>query len=210
MFVAAEGRAVLLGVSQQHLASLSAAHEPFVYAGSIGPLDLTADRATQWERIGQTLAARFELRGLFGVDAIVADRQVWPVEVNPRYPASAEVWDMATGESAIKLHIDACLHGRLPSCLPGVSHVCGKQIVFAQEQICVAQACSDAWLSEALDDAAPRWADIPRPGMVIGRGEPILTTLARGTTAQAVSARLTAQSRTVIAMLEDSAARVGQ
>src|SRR5262245_15365749 len=37
------------------------------------------------------------MRGLFGVDGVLCEGAFWPVEVNPRYTASVEVLERATG-----------------------------------------------------------------------------------------------------------------
>src|SRR5207249_9264748 len=64
---------------------------PFHYCGSIGPLPLSESLWRKFWRIGTVLAKAFRLRGLFGVDCVLRDGIPWPVEVNPRYPASVEV-----------------------------------------------------------------------------------------------------------------------
>jgi predicted ATP-grasp superfamily ATP-dependent carboligase len=58
--------------------------------------------------IGDVLAERFELVGLFGVDFVLNGDEVWTVEVNPRYTASVEIIERATGVRAIELHARAC------------------------------------------------------------------------------------------------------
>jgi predicted ATP-grasp superfamily ATP-dependent carboligase len=99
VYVAAGGKATLVGATEQLLARDGPAEGAFRYAGSVGPLPLAATCRQIFERIGQALAREFALVGLFGVDAIVAGDRVWPVEVNPRYPASVEVleWALACG-----------------------------------------------------------------------------------------------------------------
>jgi predicted ATP-grasp superfamily ATP-dependent carboligase len=99
VYVAADGKATLVGVTEQLLACDVPSGGAFRYAGSVGPLPLAATCRQIFERIGQALAREFALVGLFGVDAIVAGDRVWPVEVNPRYPASVEVleWALACG-----------------------------------------------------------------------------------------------------------------
>ncbi len=73
----------------------------FCYAGSVGPVEPQTHLDAQWERIGSTIARRFRLVGLFGVDAILDGHTVWPIEVNPRYPASVEVLERALGIQAM-------------------------------------------------------------------------------------------------------------
>jgi predicted ATP-grasp superfamily ATP-dependent carboligase len=120
VYVAADGEAVLLGVSRQligndwqlALAELSgrtnllrslledpnmhASTASFRYTGSIGPLLLDSDRYHKLQRIGATLSSACGFAGLFGVDAILDAEDVWPVEINPRYTASIEVLERAS------------------------------------------------------------------------------------------------------------------
>src|SRR5262249_36054714 len=90
LFVASQSRASLLGVTRQLVGQAWLHAGPFQYCGSIGPLTLDPSMEHAWLRLGNALAAGFQLQGLFGVDCIVRDQIPWPVEVNPRYTASVE------------------------------------------------------------------------------------------------------------------------
>ena len=89
LYVASPGNARLLGVTRQLIGcswcglTEGAAHR-FRYYGSIGPLQLAPPLETRFEQLGNVLAAAFTLQGLFGVDAILANDEIWPVEVNPQ------------------------------------------------------------------------------------------------------------------------------
>ncbi|MEM1099057.1 MAG: ATP-grasp domain-containing protein [Planctomycetota bacterium] len=94
---------VLLGVTEQLVGDEKLGADPgfaswYGYVGSIGPVALTkADRAAL-SHLGVVLTQRCDLRGVFGVD-LIRDRKGrwWPVEVNPRWPASALVLERAGG-----------------------------------------------------------------------------------------------------------------
>ena len=43
----------------------------------------------------------FGLAGWFGVDFILRDGIPWPVEINPRYTASVEIHELASGRSLL-------------------------------------------------------------------------------------------------------------
>ncbi len=105
VFTADGWSARLLGVTEQ-LIGLDAmganGRRPFRYCGSIGPLPMDATQRAALSHLGVVLTQRFDLRGLFGVDAILDDKgRVHPVEVNPRYTASVEVLEQATGLVAL-------------------------------------------------------------------------------------------------------------
>lgn len=167
--------ACLLGVSRQLVGEAFLNAPAFAYCGSIGPLTLSEPEREQWQRIGSTLAAGFDLQGLFCVDAILRNGTVYPVEVNPRYSASVEVLEMAAGLPVIAMHRDACT-GTLPA-LPGVtpSTCLAKAYLFAGETL---RRPDD--LREIYDQGQqiPRTADIPAPGSVIEKGQPLMTVFA--------------------------------
>jgi uncharacterized protein len=208
IFVAARGRAHLLGATEQLIGAAWCGAGEFAYAGSIGPLALSTPQRSQLEDIGHVVAARFELTGLFGVDAIVDERHVWPVEVNPRYTASVEVIEHAASVPAIELHAAACRDGALPDAPapPPCGRVYGKAIVFARR--------GGRFLPPLAREAASAgewswspWADSPEAGSQIAAGHPILTARAAGTSRDEVLDRLRELVNTVYQALASAALR---
>jgi predicted ATP-grasp superfamily ATP-dependent carboligase len=191
--VAAGGTAVLLGVTRQLVGTSWTGAQPFSYAGSLGPLSLPPDQDAAFRQIGDCLAAEFRLTGLFGVDAIVNDEGVWPVEVNPRYPASAEVLERAGRFSAVRLHAEACRSAALPPPLEYGHRVAGKAIVFAAAEVEVTEALVDWAEGENRGRAWPAVADLPHPGSRLPQGGPVLTVLCEGTELPDVEAQLRRQ-----------------
>jgi predicted ATP-grasp superfamily ATP-dependent carboligase len=162
----------------------------FCYAGSIGPIDCTAATRSTWRRIGEALAGEFDLRGLFGVDA-VQDRggRIWPVEVNPRLVASVEVLERAGGWAALADHVRACRDGVLAA-PPRGQCCCGKAIVYADANIAVGPELA-AWIAaQNCGVSWPNVADIPATGQAVRRGWPVLTVMAQGRDERAVAGTL--------------------
>ncbi|MBI3838218.1 MAG: ATP-grasp domain-containing protein [Planctomycetia bacterium] len=178
VYVAAGGDAVLLGITRQLIGVAWTGANGFRYCGSIGPLALAAGVETSFAKIGGVLARAFHLVGLFGVDAIVNEQGVWPVEVNPRYTASTELLEWAAGLHAIDVHLTACEEGRVPSvAIQPQQRLFGKAILFASEQFVVsAELCS--FLLKRHDQRPPAMADIPVVGTTIEAGWPIVTVFA--------------------------------
>ncbi len=109
---------------------------PFHYCGSIGPLAVNGALQQRIEQIGQVLVEQFGLRGLFGVDLIIDADGPYPVEVNPRYTASMEVLEYATGLRVMDLHGRAFDHwNETPTAFITKDElskrVVGKAIIFA-------------------------------------------------------------------------------
>jgi predicted ATP-grasp superfamily ATP-dependent carboligase len=183
----------LLGLTRQLVGRDWLHAGPFSYCGSVGPLPLTSDETKALERLGNTLAAGCGLRGLFGVDGIWRRGALWPVEVNPRYTASVEVIEYATGLRALTWHGLVFEGGRLPrEPVPGPADVVGKAIVFAREAIDFpvdgpwSKSLSSPWPVDEL----PAFADIPVAGTTVAAGHPVLTVFARAATADACETAL--------------------
>jgi predicted ATP-grasp superfamily ATP-dependent carboligase len=97
-----------VGISRQ-LVGWDALNAPeFAWCGSVGPAALDVPTEHMIRRIGNVLMWKFQLRGLFGCDFIVdSEGSPWLVEVNPRYPASAEIFELACGFTLLRSHAAA-------------------------------------------------------------------------------------------------------
>ncbi|MGH7202467.1 MAG: ATP-grasp domain-containing protein [Planctomycetaceae bacterium] len=228
VFVAFPAAAVLAGVTAQEIGCEPLGARGFTYCGSAGPLRIeTRDerresRARTVQRrepensgsglstlrsglssIGQTLHERCGLRGLFGCDFIhdAASDCVWLVEVNPRYTASVEVIEHATGVSLLDLHRVACrfagsMTGASPQAPDDVTHwripapgrYVQKAILFAERDLIV--PCLDALRTWDRALRMPHLADVPAAGERIRAGHPICTVLAAGAGAEECAAAL--------------------
>jgi predicted ATP-grasp superfamily ATP-dependent carboligase len=179
VFVGAIGRAVLLGVTWQLVGEGWTGAAEFAYAGSIGPIELCPELESQWNRIGDCIAASFSLTGLFGVDAILDGQTVWPIEINPRYPASVEVLERGRGIQAMRFHAEACCEKQLPHVVPRAGGgLCGKAILYAPADGTLppgfqvfAQAQMEPW-------PWPDLADVPEVGSLLRRRSPVATVFA--------------------------------
>jgi predicted ATP-grasp superfamily ATP-dependent carboligase len=205
VYVAAKGRAELVGVTAQLIGAEWTGGRDWWYCGSIGPLALSDAALGTCRRIGSCLAERFALVGLFGVDLVLdASERIWPIEVNPRYTASVEVLERAAGVPAIAAHVAACCEGRLPEPIDlAGSHdrFCGKAIVYAEAETTIGRAFAEAALNIAGRDPWPRLADIPAAGTTIHPGEPILTVLTDGENMPEVEGKLRRRAAAVRRMM---------
>ena len=188
-----DGSSLFLGATRQ-LIGISWLHAgSFRYCGNVGPLRLTASLRAQLELLGRVLTEAFSLRGLFGVDFILKDEVVWPIEVNPRYTAGVEILERASGSSLFSYHAKAFERpGRLPieempppspqSAIrnPQSAIVHGKAILFARGPLVFPSEgpWQDSLRKEWSEATAPDFADIPHPQTQIARGQPILTVFA--------------------------------
>jgi predicted ATP-grasp superfamily ATP-dependent carboligase len=178
VYVGMEGSACCLGATRQLVGEEWLHAAPFHHCGSVGPLRLDAAVQTTLDRIGNVLTSHCHLRGLFGVDFILADGIPWPVEINPRYTASVEVLEYALGIQAISWHRAAFDTGMTIPCFPeGKRPVIGKAIIFAKSSREFPQ--EGPWartlVRSKLFEEMPDFADIPAAGSRIECGRPILT-----------------------------------
>jgi predicted ATP-grasp superfamily ATP-dependent carboligase len=169
-----------------------AAGRPYAYRGGLAPLPIAPRLRAILERLGRALHEVFGLRGLFGVDLIVRDGVPWVLEVNPRYTASVELYEHATGRALLAEHARAfgvepppgppAPREPRPACV-------GKLIVYTREALrwsgpAALRSMSDPW-------RLPRHADIPAtPGMPFHPNDPVLTLLEAGDGPAVVARRL--------------------
>ena len=146
---------------------------PFRYAGNIGPAEISDAVRDNLHRIGSAIGHGCGLLGLFGVDFILADGRPWLVEVNPRYTASIEVFELATGRPFLSEHaaaFDGSIVVSPGAVLPG--RMVGKGILYASHDLVVPNL-------DALDKSI-RIADVPHAGEVIQKGWPVSDDSCRG------------------------------
>lgn len=185
----------------------------FRYAGSVGPLAFDRSLAERLERAAVAVARDFEIAGLFGLDFVIApDGEPWFVELNPRYTASVEVIERATGEALIAKHV-ACFDetGNVASqCLAPLScasaaRAWGKAILWADRPRRVrVRLLPELALGGELEPGFAL-ADVPAPGEAIQEGYPIATVLVSRSTPAEVLADLPAAARAARRLLLDAA-----
>jgi hypothetical protein len=182
---------------------------PFGYRGSIGPWPVGASLAARLHAIGDLLASVFGLAGWFGVDYVLRDEVPWPVEINPRYTASVEVHELATGCSLLAEHRRVCEGGSVEadtqvSAGASRSNWVAKRIIHAPTRLLAPPI--------PLGDNEPNrpaWfrsiADVPPPGTRFEPGDPVATLLTAGTTARDCWRRMLQLERVFLNRLGDAA-----
>jgi uncharacterized protein len=182
----------LIGLTRQLTGLPEAGCSGFRYCGSVGPLTPVDLSPRTFELAGQTgtaLADATGIRGLFGCDFLWNARAgtLHVCEVNPRYTASAEVFESSGTASLLGLHVGAC-RGKLPELrrtqpvTDGRARYSGKLICFAKRQFPAADLNQ---LSGKI-----QIADIPSADLEIPTGHPICTVLATGKSEAVVRSRL--------------------
>ena len=132
------------------------------FAGSITPFShpLAGEMIACAERI----AAASGCVGSVGID-FMAGEKPWAIEINPRFQATLDTVEMATGENVFAMHVDAC-RGVLPAARPAARRVGVRRILFAER---------DMRLDADLSALAPHVADIPWPGTEFEEGHAVVS-----------------------------------
>jgi uncharacterized protein len=193
LYLATSVGTVLVGVTRQLIGESRLSARPFAYCGSLGPLQVAQPLGEKMAECGRVIGRAFGLRGLFGVDFLLDDAgRAWLTEVNPRYTASVEVFELALGLPLLAGHIRAAvefadenrsrqladdLQERLETARRSSGgRMCGKAIVYAPFTL-RAPSLADLGRRPAWSATRARLADRPRPGALVPAGAPFCTVL---------------------------------
>jgi uncharacterized protein len=158
-------RATVLGLTEQ-------LHRPrgFQWMGNVSPPRLPAPELSrldgQLRAVCDEVAARFGVRGAFGVDAIWDGRHAWVLEVNPRPPGGLELFGPGTFEALVRGARGLGLPR--PGTPPATRCAKVKLVLFAARD---ARAPEPGWWPAGLV------RDVPHAGETIRRGAPVCTLL---------------------------------
>jgi predicted ATP-grasp superfamily ATP-dependent carboligase len=191
VYLAANGKSALLGMTRQLLGISWLGTQGFAYCGSVGPVKLLERERSELLLIGNVLAEQFGLVGLFGVDLV--RRAIEPVEseqlafavieVNPRYTASVEVLERSLNFSAIAGHANACHLGLLPTEeLPASTpeRTLAKGILFTRRAATFHPIVAEYIRQQNSEPLLPTIADLPHIGAPLASGSPVVTLFASG------------------------------
>lgn len=192
--VAGREGTLFVGTSRQLVGVAALGASRYGYCGSLGPLELSAEMTDTIRRIGEAIAADCGLRGVFGCDFIVTKGRPLLVEVNPRYPASFEIFERARGVALLPAHRAAFekhqAHGQRPVGYPAApsGRIVAKAILYAPRAIDVPDLSRFPMASSVWD--LPFVADRPAAGTHVAKGHPVCTIMADGTGERECAERL--------------------
>jgi predicted ATP-grasp superfamily ATP-dependent carboligase len=170
-FSVIDGEVFWIGASEQWIGRDWGAPQEFQYAGSLAPLLLSETEEAALLQLAKKLATATGLRGLCGLDLIRNEQGLWLIEVNPRYTASIELFELLSTRCLIAEHC-----GVIPSRQqPRPSTVAAKLIVYAKQPGTCGNQLHNR-LSGLLHDGIT-YSDVPRLGTQFERGNPICTLL---------------------------------
>ena len=179
-----------IGVTRQLIGEAASNAKEFQWSGNIGPATLSVPVEHKMRRVGNILKWKFGLTGLFGVDFLVTeDEKIFVTEVNPRYPASLDLLEFATGQALFEAHA-RCFREEIAQ--SAWSHdpsedFFGRAILYASADFTLA---SDLSSNAAPFGEFPSLADIPSPGQKFITGDAICSIYESGKTADDCQTKL--------------------
>ncbi len=180
--------------------------------------NVSIDVFEQAQKIGTAIEAGIRtegalLNGLFGIDFVLDEKtgELSTLEVNPRYTASAELYERAFGWPLMRWHVDACrgadcdAQALLDSvAINGEWSKHGKLIVYAERDFAAPDVVP---LVERLSqnrsaECCVEVSDIPQLGTLIRKDEPVCTLLTSQENVSACHEVLLAASHELLAAID--------
>lgn len=192
-FVANGEECVVLGLTEQIIGRAEFGARGFRYCGNVLPLTVEQNAVlAQVRDITTRLTQEFKLVGVNGLDFVLKDGRVFPLEVNPRYSASMELIERAYGLSIFDLHVQSIQQGALPdfdlAARLADKRFYGKAILYAGQ---------DGVAPDTRGWPARDIRDVPFPGEALSTGDPVCTVLASGLTQAECFAGLVTQAEAI-------------
>ncbi|NTV00827.1 MAG: ATP-grasp domain-containing protein [Methanoregulaceae archaeon] len=161
----------------------------FGFCGSVTPF--RNGKEQELAALAERIAATSGCIGTLGVDFVSGDH-ITAIELNPRFQATLDTVEMATGLNLFSAHVAAC-RGILPEKKPSCRMIAVREILFADKDLTV---------GEGLRRLYPAIADIPWPGSNFEEGQAVISVYGWGTTSEDAKVMLDKHIRTVFPYME--------
>ncbi len=180
--VADGSRAVAIAANRQILRGAGDAR--YGFSGSLTPF--LGGGHDVLMRYAEQIAAASGCIGTLGIDFILGDK-LFAIEINPRFQATLDTVEMASGINLFSAHLAAC-RGNLPLRRPSYRQVAARRILFADR---------DFTVDRDLSRLCPIVADIPWPGTIFEEGQAIISVYGWGASGEEALGLLHKHIRTV-------------
>lgn len=174
--------ACAIAANEQIIGVSWAGAEDFRYSGNITPLEPDYPGIAA---MAEEIVASLRLVGSNGVDFLLTDSGPVVVEVNPRFQGSLDTVELSTGLNIFKAHLEA-FDGILPKRrLPVPRRAAGRLIFYAPKDLRIGLeplmgGFTDGSACSLACSPAYGLTDIPWPGSMIKKGDPVASILATG------------------------------
>jgi|GEM_PF-518313 len=192
LFISFQQVTVLVGISMQFIGNRAFNAAPFHFCGGITLSPVAPAIKGSLEDLGQTIAGQCQLQGIFGCDLLLNPEQqnaIWLNEVNPRYTALTELFELQYRLPLLYWHIAACRSFEETQMETESPEELQKQLLQAEKQPFpqiskgILYATQDLicpeidWNRPCAADRyqIPESADLPCPDTAIPAGSPLCT-----------------------------------
>ncbi|MCH9653189.1 MAG: ATP-grasp domain-containing protein [Planctomycetes bacterium] len=197
LFISFQQATVLVGVSLQFIGNSAFHAGPFQFCGGVTLSPVTSWLKESLEKTGQTISQHCQIQGIFGCDFLLnpeQENEIWLNEVNPRYTALTELFELQYRLPLLHWHLAACrsfdetqtgknalkqLQSELLQSEKGRNPLISKGILYAASKV---KTPKTGWNSFCTDHLyqIPESADIPCSETIIAPGSPICTVFGVG------------------------------
>lgn len=186
-FLANREDLLMLGFNTQWHTKLGSSM-PYAYSGAINHVKLDDDVKQIAHEYAQILVKQFNLVGLNSIDFIYSDNTAYVLEVNPRIPATYDLYETKHG-ALMEEHIAVCMTNNLPA--------------KARQPLLRAHGLVYAVSDITIDDMSwPLWSsDRPHAGEVIHRYQPVCNVFAGGQNSAQVYEMIERRKQSIISKL---------
>lgn len=156
-----------IAINEQLIGCTWARAEGFRYSGNITPLEASRSVKAEMAGMAESIVMGLGLLGSNGVDFMLTKEGPVVVEVNPRFQGSLDAVELSTDVNVFEAHLRS-FEGLLPQ-EPVPKRTAGRTVIYAGQDLLIDGIASGSWIT-----------DIPRPGSVVPKGEPLASVVAAG------------------------------
>jgi len=161
---------------------------PMAYRGSYGVIDISNLLRNAMCSWAHSLTRKLNYTGIIQADWIIDGNKAWLLEINPRWTASMENIEWATGQNLFSIQagfddeLKTTLRGTVAITQPFPAKTLYKAIQYASTPLIVSREQSDEMLLNKFNRFEKHnlclsnlngWGDIPQVGTAISAGHPI-------------------------------------
>ena len=190
LFISFRQATILVGISLQFSGNPAFHAEPFQFCGGVTLSPVAPWLKDSVEEMGQTISRHCQIQGIFGCDLLLNPEQenaIWLNEVNPRYTALTELFELQYRLPLLHWHLVACRSFQETEIDTDAPEQLQKQLLHAEKQSFpqiskgILYAATEingpeiSWKREGAENLyqIPESADIPCSGTTIHTGSPI-------------------------------------
>ncbi len=154
----------MLSINEQLIGlESSGTNSVFKYCGNILPFICDSKVARKIQEDSIMISKALRLSGVFGIDFVLQGDIPYFMEINPRFPGTVELLEMASKLNAVEMHLNA-IRGEIPTTTVNFGGFAMKQVLFAKKKLVVPDLLNIKGV-----------CDIPPPKILLRKEDPICT-----------------------------------